>query len=107
MLDRKGFTEKGYSFQVELLSLVEDFCQYLEEKGFEFRSEIQTALTSYFALIEVREALDEIISHFERLPVFQDRQPKEIFDEWIVKKDQSKLVKFKKRGEEGGNKKIY
>ncbi len=103
MLDRKGFTEEGYSFQVEILSLIEDFCQYLEEKGFEFKSELQAALTSYFALVEVREALDEIIADFEKLPIFKGRQPREVFEEWMAEKKQSKLIKFKKRGEEGGN----
>lgn len=102
-MGRKGFTEEGYSFKVELLSLIEDFCQYLEEKGFEFKSELQTALTSYFVLIEVREALNEIISQFEKLPVFEGRQPEEVLEEWMVEKNQSKLVKFKKRGEKGGD----
>ena len=99
MLDREGFTEEGYNFHTEILSLVEDFCLWLEEKGFEFEDDLQIALTSYFALLEIEDAVKEIISDFEKLPIFEGLSPHEAYEKWKRERGKARVVQFRRRGD--------
>jgi hypothetical protein len=101
LLDREGFTEEGYNFRVEIISLVEDFCLWLEEKGFEFEDDLQLALTSYFALLEIRDALQDVISDFEKLPIFEGLSPQEAYEKWRRERGNGRVIKFRKRSENG------
>jgi hypothetical protein len=101
LLDREDFTEEGYNFRVEIVSLVEDFCLWLEERGFDFKDDLQIALTSYFALLEIRDALEGVISDFEKLPIFEGLSPEEAYEKWKKGRENSRVVKFRKRSENG------
>ena len=96
MLYREGFTDDGYNFYVEIVSLIEDFCIWLEEKGFEFDSDRTIALTNYFALLEIKEEVEKIIQEFEHLPVFKGKKPQEVYKAWREESRKTNIVDFKK-----------
>ncbi len=105
MLYREGLTDSGYNFQVEILSLVDDFCTWLEEQGYKFESEIQIALMSFFVLLELREALNELINDYQKLPVFKNLSPLEAYEtlKREMEKERKKVVNFKTRKKRGGD----
>jgi hypothetical protein len=96
LLYREGFTDEGYSFYVEIISLIEDFCVWLEEKGFKFDSDMTIALTNYFALLETKEAVDKIVKEYEQLPVFKGKNPQEAYKIWRKESRKANIVDFQK-----------